>query len=121
MSTLNRETRMSGGRPGRRAMSRRGAVWAVKRGIDIVGAAIGLVLASPMFLIVAVATRRSLGRPVLFRQVRPGLHGKPFELVKFRTMRDAVDAAGRPLPDAERMTPLGTFLRRTSLDELPEL
>jgi lipopolysaccharide/colanic/teichoic acid biosynthesis glycosyltransferase len=62
-----------------------------------------------------------IGRPVLFRQLRPGLHGEPFEMIKLRTMRDAVDRSGRPLPDAERLTPIGRFLRASSLDELPEL
>src|SRR5690606_41694763 len=81
----------------------------------------GLLLRSPVIVIVAWLIRRKLGSPVLFRQVRPGLHGKPFEMIKFRTMRDAVDAHGNPLPDSERMTPFGSFLRSTSLDELPEL
>ena len=57
---------------------------------------------------------------MLFKQIRPGLHGKPFEMVKFRTMKDAVDGQGNPLPDAERLTPFGKMLRATSLDELPE-
>jgi lipopolysaccharide/colanic/teichoic acid biosynthesis glycosyltransferase len=65
--------------------------------------------------------RLRLGAPVFFRQQRPGLHGRPFTILKFRTMRDAVDAGGSPLPDAERLTRLGKFLRSTSLDELPEL
>lgn len=65
--------------------------------------------------------RREMGAPVLFRQTRPGLRGKPFQMIKFRTMRDAIDTDGRPLPDAERLTDLGRFLRASSLDELPEL
>ncbi|MNG82704.1 putative sugar transferase EpsL [compost metagenome] len=65
--------------------------------------------------------RKKLGAPVLFRQQRPGRDGKPFEMVKFRTMRDAVDVHGNVLPDAQRMTPFGSFLRASSLDELPEL
>ncbi|MFV0453628.1 MAG: sugar transferase [Pseudomonas sp.] len=94
---------------------------AVKRLFDILASAFGLLLLSPVIGIVAWLIRRKLGSPVLFRQVRPGLHGKPFEMIKFRTMRDAVDALGNPLPDSERMTPFGSFLRSTSLDELPEL
>ncbi len=70
---------------------------------------------------VAWRIRHKLGTPVLFRQVRPGLNGKPFEMVKFRTMLDAVDPTGHLLPDSERMTPFGSFLRSSSLDELPEL
>jgi len=71
--------------------------------------------------LIALAVRLRLGVPVLFRQRRPGLHGQPFTLLKFRTMTGARDAAGNLLPDAERLTPLGRFLRATSLDELPEL
>lgn len=92
-----------------------------KRFFDILASAFGLLLLSPVILIVAWQIRRRLGSPVLFRQVRPGLGGRPFEMIKFRTMRDAVDVNGNPLPDAERMTPFGSFLRATSLDELPEL
>lgn len=93
----------------------------MKRLLDFAGAAIGLVLLSPVLVVVAVLIRRQMGAPVLFRQTRPGLHGKPFQMVKFRTMRDAVDPQGNPLPDAERLTKLGRFLRASSLDELPEL
>ena len=93
----------------------------LKRLFDIVAALSGLLLLSPVFLIVALQVRRKLGSPVFFRQTRPGLHGKPFEMVKFRTMLDAHDEIGNPLPDSERMTPFGRFLRSSSLDELPEL
>lgn len=93
----------------------------IKRLFDIVASCCGLLLLAPIIAIVAWQIRRKLGSPVLFRQVRPGLNGKPFEMIKFRTMRDAMDAAGNPLPDSERMTPFGSFLRSSSLDELPEL
>lgn len=93
----------------------------MKRLFDFFMALIALVLLLPVIAIVAWQIRRKLGSPVLFCQVRPGLHGKPFEMIKFRTMRDAVDAQGNPLPDSERMTPFGSFLRSSSLDELPEL
>ncbi|HHX6854470.1 TPA: sugar transferase [Pseudomonas aeruginosa] len=93
----------------------------IKRLFDIVASLLGLILLSPVILLVAWQIRRKLGKPVLFRQVRPGIGGHPFEMIKFRTMRDAVDANGNVLPDAERMTPFGNFLRSTSLDELPEL
>jgi lipopolysaccharide/colanic/teichoic acid biosynthesis glycosyltransferase len=94
---------------------------AVKQLLDRSAAAVGLVVAAPVIAGVAVAIRATMGSPVLFRQQRPGRHGKPFELIKFRTMRDAVDRDGRPLPDGERLTRLGQFLRSTSLDELPQL
>ncbi|MBJ9975658.1 sugar transferase [Pseudomonas sp. S75] len=93
----------------------------IKRLFDVVASACALLLLSPVIGLVAWKVRKNLGAPVLFRQQRPGLHGKPFEMVKFRTMRDAVDAQGNVLPDAERMTPFGSFLRASSLDELPEL
>ncbi|MBF8795128.1 sugar transferase [Pseudomonas monteilii] len=93
----------------------------MKRVIDFTGALIGLTLLSPVILVVAVLIKRRLGGPVLFRQIRPGLGGKPFEMIKFRTMRDAYDSNGVPLPDSQRMTPFGSFLRSSSLDELPEL
>ena len=93
----------------------------VKRLFDIVLGGIALSVLIPVLGVVALAVWSTMGRPVLFRQTRPGLHERPFRMVKFRTMRDAQDAAGRPLPDAERLTAFGWFLRRTSLDELPEL
>lgn len=93
----------------------------IKRFFDILAAAAALVVLSPIIAIVALLIRRKLGSPVFFRQTRPGLHGKPFEMVKFRTMLDATDKHGNPLPDDQRMTPFGSFLRATSLDELPEL
>src|SRR5690554_1263095 len=93
----------------------------LKRLFDIVASFFGLLLLSPVIAIVAWQIRRKLGSPVLFRQVRPGKDGKPFEMIKFRTMRDALDEKGEPLPDSERLTPFGRFLRSSSLDELPEL
>ena len=86
----------------------------MKRTIDILVAGIGLLLASPLMLIAAAAVAARLGRPVLFRQVRPGLYGKPFELVKFRTMSDRRDAAGELLPDAQRLTRLGRLVSTRS-------
>ena len=80
-----------------------------------------MIFALPVMGVVALLVRLKLGRPVLFRQQRPGLNGEIFTLCKFRTMRDAVDREGKALPDAERLTPFGRKLRSTSLDELPEL
>lgn len=93
----------------------------LKRLLDIIIASIALILLSPLYAFVAYKVKKNLGSPVLFRQVRPGLHGKPFEMIKFRTMKDAVDKQGNPLPDSERLTPFGQMLRSTSLDEMPEL
>ena len=93
----------------------------IKRILDIAIASTALILLSPVYFMVAHKVKKNLGSPVLFRQVRPGLHGKPFEMVKFRTMKDALDAQGNPLPDSERLTPFGKMLRATSLDEMPEL
>jgi lipopolysaccharide/colanic/teichoic acid biosynthesis glycosyltransferase len=92
-----------------------------KRALDTVVAAVALVLAAPAMLAVAVAVRLTLGSPVLFWQRRPGLLGEPFLLLKFRTMRAARDAAEEKVSDAGRLTPLGRWLRSSSLDELPEL
>ena len=94
---------------------------AVKRAIDVVGAGAGLLVLSPVLAAVWVCIRLRMGKPVLFTQIRPGLHGQPFRLYKFRTMLDARDAAGNLLPDEDRLTALGRALRATSLDELPEL
>ena len=93
----------------------------LKRLFDFLMAVFGLVVLSPVLAILAWQIRKKLGSPVLFRQTRPGLHGQPFQMVKFRTMRDAIGPDGQPLPDSERMTPFGSFLRSASLDELPEL
>lgn len=93
----------------------------IKRCLDICASLFGLILLTPVILVVAWQIQRRLGSPVLFRQTRPGLNGKPFKMVKFRTMLNAVDSAGNSLPDSERLTPFGTFLRSSSLDELPEL
>lgn len=93
----------------------------LKRLLDIVGSAAGLILLSPVFLLLIYLIRKNLGSPVFFTQTRPGKDGKPFKMIKFRSMRDAVDASGKPLPDSERLTPFGKKLRATSLDELPEL
>ena len=93
----------------------------LKRLLDIIIASTALILLAPLYAFVAYKVKKNLGSPVLFRQVRPGLHGKPFEMIKFRTMKDAVDTNGQPLPDRERLTAFGKMLRSTSLDEMPEL
>jgi len=93
----------------------------IKRLADLALAAAALMVLMPVIAAVALAVAWKMGRPVVFTQQRIGLHGRPFTLMKFRTMRDAYDAEGCPLPDARRLTPLGRWLRRTSLDELPEL
>ncbi|MEF2229379.1 MAG: sugar transferase [Pseudodesulfovibrio sp.] len=93
----------------------------MKRLTDLAVAALALLLLWPLLLLLALLVRVNLGSPVLFRQVRPGLHGRPFTILKFRTMRDAAGSDGRLLPDAKRLTRFGRFLRSASLDELPEL
>jgi sugar transferase EpsL len=93
----------------------------LKRVFDIVVSAVALTVLAPVMGLIALLVWRTMGRPVLFRQARPGLHGKPFVMYKFRTMRDLRDAEGNLLPDEARLTPFGRWLRSTSLDELPEL
>lgn len=92
-----------------------------KRMVDVLGASVALILTTPVQLVAAAAVRRSMGSPVLFRQQRPGLGGKPFTLLKFRTMLEARGDSGALRPDRERLTPLGVRLRASSIDELPEL
>lgn len=93
----------------------------LKRSFDIFASVCGLILLGPVMIIVAWLVKRKLGSPVFFSQIRPGLDAQPFKMMKFRTMLDAVDQHGNPLPDAQRMTPFGSFLRSSSLDELPGL
>lgn len=93
----------------------------LKRVFDVAATIVAFILLLPVIFLITYFVYRKLGLPVLFRQVRPGMHGKPFEMIKFRTMLDAVDAQGNVLPDEVRLTPFGRFLRSTSLDELPEL
>ena len=93
----------------------------LKRAFDIAASTSALVVLSPVLAITAYKVKKELGSPVLFRQTRPGLHGRPFEMIKFRTMKDATDKAGNALPDSERLTDFGKKLRASSLDELPEL
>jgi lipopolysaccharide/colanic/teichoic acid biosynthesis glycosyltransferase len=92
----------------------------VKRVIDILVATVILILASPVILAIALLVWLSMGRPVIFKQIRAGYRGKPLTLVKFRTMREDRDSHGRLLPDSDRLSKLGTFLRQLSLDELPQ-
>lgn len=93
----------------------------MKRLFDVLAAASSLLILALPLLLLTLQVRRKLGSPVFFTQVRPGLHGRPFRMVKFRTMTDERDADGRLRPDVERLTPFGRWLRATSLDELPEL
>lgn len=93
----------------------------LKRAMDVVGALGALIVLSPLIAASALAVSLSMGRPVIFRQKRPGLKGQPFEMIKFRTMSDARDDSGCLLSDSERMTRVGRFLRASSVDELPEL
>ncbi len=93
----------------------------VKRLLDLALVIPSLIILAPVIALTALAVRMAMGRGVLYRQERPGLHGKPFMLYKFRTMIDAYDEHGQPLSDAERLTPFGRWLRKLSLDELPQL
>jgi sugar transferase EpsL len=93
----------------------------LKRLMDVILSATGLIMLSPLLIILAVIIRLKMGKPVLFRQQRPGLGGKGFVIYKFRTMTDQADKSGRPLPDEKRLPKLGKFLRSMSMDELPEL
>lgn len=93
----------------------------LKRTFDFISSAVALIVLAPVLLLISYKIKKNLGSPIFFRQVRPGLDGKPFEMIKFRTMKDATDKDGKPLPDSERLTDFGKKLRATSLDELPEL
>ena len=93
----------------------------MKRAMDLVGALAALVLLSPIVVVLCILVRSKLGSPVFFRQVRPGIEGRPFKMVKFRTMTDERGPDGALLPDDQRLTALGVWLRSSSLDELPEL
>ncbi|ENV47593.1 hypothetical protein P255_01948 [Acinetobacter brisouii CIP 110357] len=93
----------------------------LKRTFDIIASAFALIILAPVYAMIAYKVKKNLGSPVLFRQTRPGLRGQPFEMIKFRTMKDAIDNDGNQLPDSERLTDFGKKLRATSLDELPEL
>jgi len=93
----------------------------LKRVFDCIASLVALIFLVPVMVFIALLIRNKLGTPVFFRQVRPGLVGRSFQMVKFRTMRDAVDDFGNQMPDSERLTFFGQFLRSTSLDELPEL
>lgn len=93
----------------------------MKRALDFLVSSVTLCVLSPLLAAIGAAVWWQMGWPVLFTQIRPGLHGRPFRMIKFRTMTAQADAQGAPLPDAQRLTRLGRFLRGTSLDELPEL
>lgn len=93
----------------------------LKRAFDVVVSASGLILSSPIILGTSILIAKKLGKPVLFKQTRPGQYGKPFQIYKFRTMTDDTDVNGDLLPDEHRMTPVGRFIRNSSIDELPQL
>ena len=93
----------------------------LKRAIDICGAASGLIILSPVLLVIAIMVHMTMSDPVFFTQTRPGLNKKPFQIIKFRSMKNSTDASGKPLNDAERLTKFGNIMRGLSLDELPQL
>lgn len=93
----------------------------LKRAFDVAVSSSGLILSSPIILGASILIAKKLGKPVLFKQTRPGQYGKPFQIYKFRTMTDAKDENGELLPDEQRMTPVGRFIRNSSIDELPQL
>jgi len=93
----------------------------LKRLFDITAASTALLVLAPVYAVTAYKVNKNIGAPVLFRQIRPGLDGKPFEMIKFRSMKDAIDTEGNPLPDSERLTAFGQTLRNSSIDELPGL
>lgn len=93
----------------------------MKRLLDIIISLSALVLLAPLYVVISCKVKKNLGSPILFKQTRPGLHAQPFDMIKFRTMKDATDTSGNLLPDSMRMTAFGKMLRSSSLDELPEL
>ena len=93
----------------------------MKRLLDIIISLSALVLLAPLYVVISCKVKKNLGSPILFKQTRPGLHAQPFDMIKFRTMKDATDTSGNLLPDSMRMTTFGKMLRSSSLDELPEL
>ena len=93
----------------------------MKRLLDIIISLSALILLAPLYAVISYKVKKNLGSPILFRQTRPGLHAQPFDMIKFRTMKDATDTSGNLLPDSMRMTAFGKMLRSSSLDELPEL
>jgi sugar transferase EpsL len=117
MSSTGRERALANVAPQARALGPSIA----KRALDVVASGLVLTVVSPALVVFALLIRANMGPPILFRQERPGLHGRRFRVLKFRTMRDAHDAHGRPLPDAARLTRFGRLVRATSLDELPQL